>query len=381
MRRGWIMADDSNKLSSGDDIQSELESERAPASAGSRRQLHSAPFRRRVFRQAIELVVVAICIVPVALLIWILWDIHFPSAKSAAAQPVVILHAADDQPLVGQSAFRLAPVDAKQMPPNVLNAVLSIEDRGFFQHGAIDLTSVVRAFIDDLRAGKIVAGGSTITQQLVKMRFLGPQRTYRRKFEEAAIAIWLQFHMTKDQILTSYLNDVYLGSGAIGFPAAAKLYFDKNLAQLSLPEAAMLAGMVNAPTRDDPLTDLQAARDRANTVLDAMVANGKLSQEDALAAKLHPATPAPAQISPPSTGWFADWVYNQAAKAAPDVDGAIEVHTTLNMRLQRLAANVVKSTLAMYGQQKRATQAALVAMRPDGAVVAMVGGRSYSESK
>lgn len=369
------MTDDSNKLSAGDNIRGE--GDRARAAPPRRRD----SFRRRAFRQAFETAVVAICIVPLGLLIWALYDIHFPSTNSLAAQPVIIVHAADDQPLFGQGAFRLEPIDAKDMPQKLVNAVLSIEDRGFYQHGALDLPSMLRALVENLRAGKIVAGGSTITQQLVKMRLLGPQRTYRRKLEEAAIATWLQFHLTKDQILTSYLNNVYLGSGATGFPAAAKLYFNKKVDDLTLPEAAMLAGMINAPSQDDPLINLQAARNRAGTVLDAMVANGKLSAEDALAAKLHPATPGPVEISPPSTGWFADWVYDQAAKAAPNVDGAIEVHTTLDVRMQDLAANIVKSTLAAYGQEKRATQAALVAMRPDGAVVAMVGGRNYGESK
>lgn len=371
------MADDSNRLSSGDDIQGK--SNRAPADTARPRPRNS--FRRRVFRQAIEIVVAVICIVPLGLLIWSLYDIHFPSTKSMAAKPVIVVRAADGQSIFGQGNFRLAPVDAKDMPPKLLDAVLSIEDRGFYQHGAIDAPSVARAFIDNLRAGKIVAGGSTITQQLVKMRFLGPERTYRRKFEEAAISIWLQYHLTKDQILTSYLNGVYLGSGAVGFPAAAKLYFNKNPADLTVPEAAMLAGMINAPTQDNPLTNLQAARSRAATVLDAMVANGKLSVEAALAAKLHPATPLRVEVSAPATGWFADWVHDQAAKVAPDVDGAIEVHTTLDTRLQNLATNIVKSTLAANGSRQRASQAALVAMRPDGAVLAMVGGRSYTESK
>jgi penicillin-binding protein 1A len=360
------MTYDSNRLSSGDDMRGN----------GNR-----SPHSRRHRLIPIAIVAIVICIVPFALLIWALFDIRLPSPQSVAAQSAIIVRAANDQAIFGQGTFRLAPIDAKNMPPNLLNAVLSIEDREFYQHGAIDLSSVLRAFIDNLRAGKIVAGGSTITQQLVKMRFLGPERTYRRKLEEAAISFWLQFHLTKDQILTDYLNDVYLGSSTVGFPAAAKVYFNKNVADLTVPEAAMLAGMINAPTQDDPLSNLEAARNRARTVLNAMVANGKLSADDALAAKLHPATPAPTQISPPSTGWFADWIYDQAAKAEPNAGGAVEVQTTLDMRLQNLAANIVNSTLATYGAQKRATQAALIAMRPDGAVVAMVGGRSYSESK
>jgi penicillin-binding protein 1A len=335
----------------------------------------------RAIRHVIELLVLVICIVPLTLLIWAFYDIRLPSPEALTAQPVITIEAADGQSISGQGEFRLPAIPVKEMPANLVNAVLSIEDRGFYQHGGIDLPAMLRAFIDNLRAGKIVAGGSTITQQLIKMRFLGPQRTYRRKLEEAALAVWLQFRLSKDQILTSYLNSVYLGSGATGFPAAAKLYFDKNISNLTLPEAAMLAGMVNAPNQDDPLLNLQAARNRAATVLDAMVANSKLSREDALAAKLNPASPVPAHMAPPWAGWFADWVHDQAAKTVPDIDGAIDVHTTVDLRLQSLAAKIVNATLAAYGRQKHASQAALVAMRPDGAVVAMVGGSNYSESQ
>jgi penicillin-binding protein 1A len=314
-------------------------------------------------------------------LAWVLHDASFPSTAQIVSPRVIVLQAADGRPLPHQGSFRLPPVAVKDMPAEIINAVLSIEDRDFYQHGPIDLTSTLRAFVQNLEAGHIVSGGSTITQQLVKIRYLGPQRTYARKIQEAAIAFWLQHKLTKNQILTSYLNNVYLGSGATGIPAAAQLYFGKNVADLDLPEAAMLAGMINAPTQDDPLLNLAAARDRAATVLDAMVANKKLSPQAALVAKLHPATPRPAQNAPTSAGWFADWVYSKVAAAAPADAGTVRIRTTLDPRLQSLASSIVKSTLATYGAQKHATQAALVAMKPDGAVVAMVGGRSYAASQ
>ncbi len=310
-----------------------------------------------------------------------LYDVHFPSAAEVTSRRVIVLKSADGQDLRQNGNLRLAPVEVRDMPAVVVNAVLSIEDRRFYRHGGVDPLSALRALRQNIEGGKIVAGGSTITQQLVKILFLSPQRTYRRKAQEAAIAIWIEHHLTKNEILTSYLNNVYLGSGATGFPAAAKFYFDKKVADLSLPEAAMLAGMINAPAQDDPLHNLQAARSRAATVLDAMAANGKLTEDAALAAKLHPAMPAPAQISPPSTGWFADWVYDKAAAVTPPFGGTVRIQTTLDLRLQELAANIVKSTLAEYGREKHAEQAALVAMRPDGAVVAMIGGRSYAGSQ
>ncbi|MGE5158094.1 MAG: PBP1A family penicillin-binding protein [Gemmatimonas sp.] len=314
-------------------------------------------------------------------LLWELRDVHFPSAAEVTSRRVIALQSADGRDFSGAGQQKLAPVDARSMPANLINAVLSIEDRHFYQHGAIDFPSVLRALRENLIAGKTVAGGSTITQQLVKNLFLGPERTYKRKIKEAAIAFWIEHHLTKDQILTSYLNNVYLGSGATGFPAAAKVYFNKNIDDLTLPEAAMLAGMINAPSQDDPFHDLDAARKRAATVLDAMVDNGKLTPADALAAKLHPATPGRAEFAASAGGWFADWVYKKAAAVTPPFGGTIRIRTTLDTRLQQLAMDAVKSTLAKYGPEKHATEAALIAMRPDGAVVAMVGGRSYAESQ
>ena len=312
---------------------------------------------------------------------WFLHDVHFPSAAEVTSRRVIVLKSADGHDLLQKRDLRLPPVDAKDMPAEIVSAVLSIEDRRFYQHGGVDLLSVLRALRQNTEAGKTVAGGSTITQQLVKILFLGPERTYKRKIQEAAISIWVEHHLTKSEILTSYLNNVYLGSGATGFPAAAKLYFGKKVADLSLPEAAMLAGMINAPGHDDPFHDLDVARRLAAVVLDAMVANGKLTEEAALVAKLHPATPSPSEISPPSSGWFIDWVHNKAAKVTSMLGGTVRIRTTLDLRLQQLATNIVKSTLAKYGKEKHAGQAALVAMRPDGAVVAMVGGRSYVRSQ
>ena len=297
------------------------------------------------------------------------------------SQRVIALQAADGQALQPKGKLQLPPIPAKAMPPDVVNAVLSIEDRRFYQRGPIDGRSVLRALMQNFEAGHIVAGGSTITQQLVKVLYLRPERTYKRKFQEAALAIWLDRNLTKDQILTSYLNSVYLGSGATGFPAAAKLYFNKDVKDLSLPEAAMLAGMINAPSQDDPLHNAIAARNRASAVIDAMLANGKITQASAVKAKLASATPNPAKLSPPTAGWFADWTYRAAAAAVPRLAGAVTVHTTLDLRLQELASNVIGAILASEGGKMHATQAALIAMRPDGAVVAMVGGRDYSASQ
>ncbi|HUN96911.1 MAG TPA: PBP1A family penicillin-binding protein [Bradyrhizobium sp.] len=340
--------------------------------------LHPRPRSR--LRYAIPAALAAVLMIMGAAA-WCLAAFQFPSTAAVTSRRIIVLQADDGHDLSHKGNLQLAPVDAKDMPTIVTDAVLSIEDRRFYRHGAVDWLSVMRALKQNIEADKIVAGGSTITQQLVKTLFVGPERTYRRKVQEAAIAIWLEHHLTKDQILTCYLNNVYLGSGAVGFPAAARLYFGKKVSDLSLSEAAMLAGMINAPVQDDPLHDINAARSRAATVLDAMVENQKLTEEAAVVAKLHPATPTSTDISSPSTGWFADWIYDKVAAVTPPLGGAVRIRTTLDPGLQEIAANVVKSTLARYGSEKHAREAALVAMRPDGAVVAMIGGRDYARSQ
>ena len=341
------------------------------------------PAARRRRRYVIS-ALIALCLPPAALAwlwLWALQGVTFPSTAEITSQRVIALDAAGGQALVPKGFLQLPPIPVQDMPAQVVDAVLSIEDRRFYRRGPLDALSMLRALTQNLKAGHVVAGGSTITQQLAKTLYLRPDRTYKRKIQEAALAFWLERHLTKDQILTSYLNNVYLGAGATGFPAAAKVYFGKKVGDLNLAEAAMLAGMINAPSEDDPLRNLPVARRRAAAVIDAMIVNGKIGQASALEAKLNPATPSPTQLSPPAAGWFADWVYRSAAAAIPPLAGAVTVRTTLDLQLQQLAAKVIASTLAAEGRKMHATQAALVAMRPDGAVVAMVGGRDYSDSQ
>ena len=336
--------------------------------------------RRSRWLLAFAALLTAIFIASGAATWWFLTSLQ-PSLREVTSRRVIELTAADGHDLFRSGQLKLAPVAAQDMPPDVVNAVLSIEDRHFFEHGAVDFPSMVRALLQNTEAGKVVAGGSTITQQLVKNIFLSPERTYNRKIQEAAISLWLEHRLSKDEILTAYLNNIYLGSGAVGFPAAAKLYFGKKVTALSLPEAAMLAGMINAPGNDDPFHNVDAAHKRAAIVLDAMVENGKITAESAMMAKLHPAIAAQTNISPPATGWFVDWVYGKAAAVAPAYGGTVSLRTTIDPRLQQLASSVVNTTLARYGGEKHASQAALIAMRPDGAVLAMVGGRSYADSQ
>ena len=231
-------------------------------------------------------------------------------------------------------------------------------------------------------AGGVVEGGSTITQQLAKMQVVGAERTLTRKLREACTAVWLELRLEKDEILTRYLNSVYLGSGVYGMSAAARSYFDKSIRELTLAEAAMLAGLIQAPSKYNPARNLEAAQQRAAMVIDAMLENGRITPEAAAKAKAQPAT---VRLSPRTVRagtWFADWIARyEVPKIAGSGGRALRVRTTLQPQLQELAQRIVNEALADPKEARGAGQAALVALRPDGSVVAMVGGRDYQRSE
>ncbi len=265
-----------------------------------------------------------------------------------------------------------------QMSPWLPKAVVAIEDRRFYRHPGIDPIGIVRALVQDLKAGHIVEGGSTISQQLAKLAFLSPERSLVRKAKEVLYAFWIEARFSKNEILEAYLNRVYLGSGAYGVDAAARRYFGKPAGGLSLAEAAMLAGVIRAPSYFAPTRDLELAQKRAAVVLDAMVEEGLASHAQAAAALAHPATIAAPRIQADS-GYFADWVAAESRLYADPGQPRLEVKTTFDPKLQQAAEAAVASVLAHTGA--KGLQAALVAMTPDGEVRAMLGGRSYADSQ
>lgn len=277
------------------------------------------------------------------------------------------------------------PVLADELPPHVLQAFLAIEDRRFFRHHGVDLRATVRAVLANMRAGGSVQGGSTITMQLVKNLLLTPERSIRRKVQEMRLAWALERQLTKTAILELYLNRIYLGAGAYGLEAAARRYFDKSAAELTLAEAAMIAGLPQAPSRLDPLRNLPAARDRAAEVLFAMEAAGFITETQRHAALLEPATPvrtadenAP---SPEIFGYVFDHAIQLVRDELPGAPNDLVIHTTIDPELQADAQSAVHELLEAEGEAERAGQAALVALTPDGAVRAMVGGRDYGDSQ
>ncbi|WP_331376520.1 PBP1A family penicillin-binding protein [Sinorhizobium chiapasense] len=313
----------------------------------------------------------------IVLFSWALRGVPWDEIADGSLKPVVVLETSAGKPLVTQGPLQGPYAAREDFPPHLIDAVLTREDRRFYGHFGIDLRGILRALYTNVGAGEVVQGGSTITQQLVKILYLERDRTWKRKIQEAVIAFWLERKLGKDEILTRYLNNIYLGAGATGVPAAARIYFDKDVRELNVSESAMLAGIIRAPSQLNPISNPDGARRQAELVLDAMITSGKVTAEQAktATAELRPVKPATR-----SGSWFADWVMQEARELAGPYRGTIKVRTTMVPRLQAIAEKVVAEALEQAGKDAGVQQAALVAMTPEGAVVAMVGGRDYSKS-
>jgi penicillin-binding protein 1A len=298
---------------------------------------------------------------------------------SIERQPSMVLMAVDGTLLASYGDIYGAAVEVRDLPPALPQAVIAIEDRRFYNHFGVDPRGLARAMVANFRAGRIVQGGSTITQQLAKNLFLSPERTLKRKVQELLLAFWLERKFTKDQILSLYLNRVYLGAGTFGVDAAARRYFGKGADAINLYEAAILAGLLKAPTRFSPARNTDLAHDRATLVLGAMVEEGfvaEASAEQALKERTRgrPATGAQAR-------YFADWIVPQVQSFIGEFDQDITVITTLNPYIQKVAEEELVRMLEEEGENRGVDQAALVIMDPDGALRAMVGGRSFDASQ
>ncbi len=295
------------------------------------------------------------------------------------ALSITVLDANGDE--VGVRGRRTAPtVPLGEMPPYLVKAVLATEDRRFYEHNGFDPRGIARAMWTNLVSFDLVEGGSTITQQVAKNLYLDNSRTIWRKAQEALIAMWLENNLTKDEILTLYLNRIYMGAGNYGMDAAARYYFGKSVRDISLPEAAILAGLPKAPSRFSPTNDLERARARANQVLDRLVDAGSLSEKEVAGARANPAEVL-ARSADAGREYFVDWIAEEVRTLLPDATGRVIVRTTLDPRRQTAAEKAVGKALAESGAGRQVTQGALVALGPDGSVRAMVGGRSYVESQ
>jgi penicillin-binding protein 1A len=275
------------------------------------------------------------------------------------------------------------PLD--QFPDHLIKAVLATEDRRFYEHFGVDISGTFRALVTNARAGGVVQGGSTITQQLAKNLFLSNERTLERKINEAFLSLWLEARLTKNEILKLYLDRAYMGGGAFGVDAAAHYYFNKSVRDVNLAEAAMLAGLFKAPSKYSPSANLPAARARANVVLDNLVDTGFMTEGQVFGARRNPATPVDRRDDR-APNYYLDWAFDQMKKLVATFPKSMNervfvVRTALDMNLQREAETAVENELRQFGPSYHASQAAVVLMENDGAVRAMVGGRDYGASQ
>lgn len=295
-------------------------------------------------------------------------------------RPSVVFLSAEGETFAAYGDIYGQPLDLKDMSPYLPQAVMATEDRRFYSHFGVDVFGITRAMITNIRAGRMVQGGSTITQQLAKNLFLTPDRTLKRKVQELLMAFWLESRFSKDQLLTLYLNRVYLGSGTFGVDAAAKRYFGVSAQNVSLYQAAVIAGLLKAPSRYSPLNDPDASHKRTVEVLNNMVEAGYIDQKAADYAAL---TGAAQEARRPVTAgrYFADWVMSHLNEMGEVQGKDIVVHTTLDMGLQRAAEANLKALITDQGAKSKVSQGAVVVMTPDGGVRALVGGKDYDESQ
>jgi penicillin-binding protein 1A len=271
----------------------------------------------------------------------------------------------------------------EELPEHVVNAVLATEDRRFYEHFGIDFVGLARALAQNVRANSVVQGGSTLTQQLAKNMFLTNERTVERKIKEAFLALWLEMNLTKREILQLYLDRAYMGGGTFGIAAAADFYFDKPITDVSLAEASMLAGLFKAPARYAPHVNLPAARERANTVLSAMVEAGYMTEGQVLSARLRPATPVD-RGDQESPDYFLDWAFDEVkrvATAAKIPHHSLIARTTIDMGIQHAAEESLEYNLRQHGKSYGVEEGAIVVLDNNGAVRGMVGGRDYGASQ
>jgi penicillin-binding protein 1A len=271
-------------------------------------------------------------------------------------------------------------------PDHLIKAVLATEDRRFYEHFGIDFAGTLRAIITNARAGSVVQGGSSITQQLAKNLFLSNERTIERKVKEAFLAVWLETRLTKNEIFKLYLDRAYMGGGAFGVDAAAQFYFGKSAREVNLAEAAMLAGLFKAPTRFAPHINLPAARARANVVLDNLVEAGLMTEGQVFGARRNPAI-AIDRRDEGAPGYYLDYAFDEMRKLVDTkpfrsiTERAFVVRTALDLGLQRAAEDAVETSIRQFGRDYHAKQAAAVVADLDGAVRAMVGGMDYNVSQ
>ncbi len=301
--------------------------------------------------------------------------LHIPERE-----PGIMMLASDGTVLSEQGAFFGDAARISDLPDYVPNAVIAIEDHRFRSHYGVDPLGLVRAITRNVLAGHMVQGGSTLTQQLAKNLFLTPEKTITRKAQEAVLAIWLESKFTKDEILQLYLNRVFFAPNASGIEQAAHVFFNKPAAELSIMEAATLAGMLKAPTTYNPNNHPEASAARASLVLNAMVRENFISAEDGQTSVTAPSSVVSSDYVP-AKQYAVDWIAEQLPLLVKNYDQSIVIETTIDPIIQNNAEKSLRKRLQESGKKLGVSEGAVVVLDPSGAVTAMVGGRSYKKSQ
>ncbi|MEA2836392.1 MAG: penicillin-binding protein [Bradyrhizobium sp.] len=317
----------------------------------------------------------------VGVLVWV--GAHLPAIQSLSSPkrpPTIQITGLDGSVLATRGEMTGSNVSLKDLPPYLPKAFIAIEDRRFYSHYGVDPLGIARAAVANVMHRGVSQGGSTLTQQLAKNLFLTQERTMQRKLQEVELALWLERKHSKTEILELYLNRVYFGSGAYGVEAAAQRYFGKSAKNVTLPEAAMLAGLVKSPSRLAPNRNPEGAEKRAQTVLTAMADAKFITEPQAQVAIGHPSYNVKA-AGAGTINYVADWIGEVLDDLVGQIDQNIVVETSIDPKLQSIAEASIIDELAAKSVKFNVSQGALVAMTPDGAVRAMVGGRNYADSQ
>ena len=293
----------------------------------------------------------------------------------------IIVKASDGSVIARYGEIRGDTITFEDLPENLVSAVLAVEDRRFYYHFGIDPFGLARAMVVNLVKGRVTQGGSTITQQLAKNLFLSQERTLKRKIQEALLAIWLEHELTKEEILSSYLNRVYFGAGTFGVDAASKLYFDKPVKDITLREAALLAGLLKAPSRYSPIHNPELSKQRTDVVLGAMVDAGYIEDTEAKTLIAQPAEELKRPSGADATRYYTDWVVEGLEDLIGTPTENLIIETTLSPKIQEAAEMALARVITESGEAKKFSQGAVMVMRPEGSVLAIVGGANYAESQ
>ena len=352
---------------------------RAPARAVPQRRRGRGFFGTLAYWGAV--MVLWVGIFGVGIFIWVASDLPDPEELwRKTDRPSITFIDIQGQVVDRRGAPDSPPIDLKSLPSYVPQAVMAIEDRKFYRHWGFDFEGLARAFYINAKAGRVVQGGSTITQQLAKNLFLSSEQSLKRKAQELLLSVWLESRFTKDEIISLYLARVYFGSGAYGIDEAARRYFDKTPQNLTIAESALLAGLLKAPSRLNPVSSSKRAAERATVVLDVMEAQGVITKAQRVQAVREPL-----RFVPTSRGggaaYFLDWIADDVGASVGEPTEDVIVETTLDMRAQLAAETALGNELRVNARPLKMSQAALVAIAGDGGVRAMVGGRNYQESE